>query len=93
MRPKRHEPRKGREIKRPKFTLTQEQIRLTKKYGFARATQGGQGVESCVPVKAFGTNQGVSGTTFLGSTIANRKIAHWHVDRRKKQGTVADRKK
>lgn len=51
--------------------------------------------------KAFGARQKVKDAKYIGSiapvgTITkenSRKIKHWYVDRRKKRGTAADRKK
>jgi len=46
--------------------------------------------------KVFGTKKEVKGAEHIGSEVIFKnpsKETHWHIDRRKKKGTIADRKK
>ena len=53
-----------------------------------------QGDLKTVHPKAFGTKNQVASAKYIGNIRArgDGKTTHWHVDRRKKKGTIADRK-
>ena len=45
------------------------------------------------PRRIFGTQGRVKSAKYIGIQDTGEKFTHWHVDRRRKKGTVDDRKK
>ena len=105
--PPAREPRKGREIRRRNFKLLDEARRVIEEAikgpeeheVIALADMTRESLK--VHPRAFGTTKRVEYTTYLGKITRTKKTkvsgngrkseTYWHVDRRKKKGTVKDR--